>query len=213
MFTRVTISLLQGFGQNLIIFFITLIVALPLGLLITWGRMSKIRPLSLASGGLIWIIRGTPLMLQLFIVFYVPGLVFGMPFHSRMLAALIAFSINYAAYFAEIYRGAIENIPKGQWEAGHVLGLTKKQVFFNIILFQIFKRITAPIGNEIITLVKDTALARVIAVPEILMNASNFTAQGLVWPLFYTGAFFLAMAAAITWVFGRIERRIAYATG
>jgi polar amino acid transport system permease protein len=213
MLWEVTQNLLKGLGQNAIIFFVTLVLALPLGMVVTFGEMSKIYPVRWACRGLVWIIRGTPLMLQLFIVLYVPGLLFGTPFRSRMTAALIAFVINYAMYFAEIYRGALENIPKGQYEAGKVLGLPKRQIFFNIILFQVIKRITAPIGNEVITLVKDTSLARVIAVQEMLMQATRYTAYGLIWPLFYSLVFYLAATAVLTLVFGRLERRIAYASG
>jgi polar amino acid transport system permease protein len=213
MIWEVTQNLLKGLGQNAIIFFVTLILALPLGMVVTFGEMSKIYPVRWACRGVVWVIRGTPLMLQLFIVLYVPGLVFGTPFRSRMTAALIAFVINYAMYFAEIYRGALENIPKGQFEAGKVLGLSKRQVFFHVILFQILKRITAPIGNEVITLVKDTSLARVIAVHEIIMRAQTYAAYGFIWPLFYTLVFFLAATALLTLLFGLLERRIAHATG
>ena len=218
---EVTGELLRGFGQNAVIFFVTLILALPLGMIVAFGEMSKISPIRLLCKTLVWIIRGTPLMLQLFIVFYAPGLMFGIPFNvnffgfdSRMIATLIAFSVNYAMYFAEIYRGALENIPKGQFEAGKVLGLSKSQVFFNVILFQVVKRITAPIGNEVITLVKDTSLARVIAVPEILMAAESYTlSKGLIWPLFYSLVFYLAATAVLTLIFARLERRINHAIG
>ena len=213
MLWEVTENLITGLGQNAIIFFVTLVLTLPLGMVVTFGEMSNIYPIRWACRGLVWVIRGTPLMLQLFIVLYVPGLVFGTPFRSRMAAALIAFVINYAMYFAEIYRGALENIPKGQFEAGKVLGLSKRQVFFHIILFQVLKRITAPIGNEVITLVKDTSLARVIAVQEMLMQATRYTAYGLIWPLFYSLVFYLAATALLTLFFGRLERRIAYASG
>jgi polar amino acid transport system permease protein len=211
MFKLVTANLLSGFGQNAIIFFVTLLTALPLGLLMTFGSMSRLRPLRWLIKFIIWIIRGTPLMLQLFVVFYVPGILFGTPFKNRMLAALIAFSINYAAYFSEIYRGAIEGIPRGQYEAGKVLGLTKIQTFFHVILFQVIRRITAPIGNEVITLIKDTSIARVIAIAEMIKQAENFTSQGIIWPLFYTGAFFLAATAIITFVFDRLELRLSFA--
>jgi polar amino acid transport system permease protein len=211
MFVSVTAKLAEGFSQNLILFFATLVSALPLGLIITFGEMSKYKIISMPVKLFVWLIRGTPLMLQLFVVFYVPGLVFGTPFRSRMLAAFIAFSINYDVYFAEIYRGAIENIPKVQFEAGKVLGLKASQVFFHIILFQIVKRITDPIGNEVITLIKDTSIARVIAVHEMLMQAQEYTMQGLIWPLFYTGVFFLSATAIITFIFNRLERSMAYA--
>ncbi|MCL2099213.1 MAG: amino acid ABC transporter permease [Oscillospiraceae bacterium] len=210
---EVTQSLLRGLAQNGIIFGVTLVLALPLGMIVTFGAMSKFYPLRWLCKILIWVIRGTPLMLQLYIVLYVPGLAFGVPFRSRMTAALVAFVINYAMYFAEIYRGALENIPKGQYEAGKVLGLSKWQVFFHIILFQVIKRITAPIGNEVITLVKDTSLARVIAVQEMLMQAARYTAYGLIWPLFYSLVFYLAATALLTLLFGYLERRIAYAAG
>ena len=213
MLMEVTTNLLKGLGQNGILFVVTLVLSLPLGMIITFGAMSKIEPVKWLCKIIIWVIRGTPLMLQLFIVLYVPGLVFNVPFRSRMTAAMIAFVINYAMYFAEIYRGALENIPKGQFEAGKVLGLSKQQVFFNIILFQVIKRITAPIGNEVITLVKDTSLARVIAVPEMLMAATRYTQQGLIWPLFYSLVFYLTATALITLLFGYFERRVAYATG
>ena len=212
-FWEVTKSLITGLGQNTIIFFVTLIFALPLGMVVTFGLTSKITPIKLLCKFLVWIVRGSPLLLQLYIVFYVPGLIFGIPMRQRLLAALIAFIINYSMYFAEIYRGALENIPKGQFEAGKVLGLSKTQVFFHVILFQVVKRITAPISNEVITLVKDTSLARVIAVQEILMNATRYTAYGLIWPLFYSGVFFLGATAFLTFFFGRLERSVNHATG
>ncbi|MDR2606033.1 MAG: amino acid ABC transporter permease [Oscillospiraceae bacterium] len=211
MLQRVTVTLLEGFGQNCVIFFVTLLAALPLGLVMTFGSMSKFRPLRYFVKTFIWLIRGTPLMLQLFIVFYVPGLVFNAPFRNRMAAALIAFIINYAAYFSEIYRGAIEGIPKGQYEAGQVLGLSKMKTFFNVVLFQVVRRVTAPIGNEVITLIKDTAIARVIAIPEMIMSASEFTSNGLVWPLFYTGVFFLIATAILTFIFDKLELRLSFA--
>ena len=149
-------------------------------------------------------------MLQIFVVFYVPGLVFDMPMRNRMFAALIAFVINYACYFSEIYRGGIESISVGQYEAGQVLGLTKTETFFKVVLLQVIKRIVAPMSNEIITLVKDTSLARVIAVAEILMCAERFTGKGLIWPLFYTGVFFLAFNGVLTLLFGYIEKKLSY---
>ena len=175
-FQQITLDLLEGLGQNLQLFLLTLVFALPLGLIITFGSMSKFAPLKYLTKTIVWIIRGTPLMLQLFVVFYVPGLVFGIPMKNRMLAATIAFVINYACYFSEIYRGGIESIPNGQYEAGQVLGLTKTQTFFRVVLMQVVKRIIAPMGNEFLTLVKDTSLARVIAVSEIIMAAERFTA-------------------------------------
>lgn len=149
-------------------------------------------------------------MLQLFIVFYVPGLVFGIPMRNRMLAALIAFVINYACYFSEIFRGGIESIPKGQYEAGQVLGLTKSQVFTKIVLLQVVKRIVPPMSNEIITLVKDTSLARVIAVGEILLAAERFAGKGIIWPLFYTAVYFLLFCGLLTLLFGFIEKKLSY---
>ena len=149
-------------------------------------------------------------MLQLFVVFYVPGLVFGIPMRNRMLAALIAFVINYACYFSEIFRGGIESINKGQYEAGQVLGLTKSQIFFKIVLLQVVKRIVPPMSNEIITLVKDTSLARVIAVAEILMSAERFAGKGIIWPLFYTGAYFLVFSGLLTILFSYIEKKLSY---
>ena len=210
MLLEVTLNLFTGLGQNAIIFFVTLVLVLPLGMIVTFGEMSKVPPIRWLCRMLVYVVRGTPLMLQLFIVLYVPGLIFNAPFRSRMTAALIAFVINYSMYFAEIYRGALENIPKGQYEAGKVLGLSKRQVFFHIILFQLIKRITAPIGNEVITLIKDTSLARVIAVPEMLMQATRYVSHGLIWPLFYSLVFYLAATALATFAFGRLERRLDY---
>ena len=203
-------SLFDGFGYNLFIFFGTIIAAVPLGLIITFCTMSKFKPLSYLSRLFVWIIRGTPLMLQLFVILYGPGLLLGIPMKSRLTAAFIAFIVNYAAYFSEIYRGGIESISRGQYEAGQVLGLTKKQVFSKIVLFQVVKRIVPPMGNEIITLVKDTSLVRIIGLPEIKMSAERFSKQGLIWPLFSTGLFFLAMCGVLTLLFGRLEKKLDY---
>lgn len=211
--TSILSSLFSGFGLNLQIFAVTLLAALPLGLIIAFGSMSKFFPLRYLTKTFVWIIRGTPLMLQIFVVLYVPGLVFDMPVRSRMTAALIAFVINYAAYFSEIYRGGIESIPKGQHEAAQVLGLTKTQTFFKVVLFQVIKRITAPMSNEIITLVKDTSLSRIIGLAEIIMCAERFTKQGLIWPLFSTGLFFLVFNGILTVLFGQIEKRLNYYKG
>lgn len=213
MFQTVTYQLLEGFGQNCMLFLLTLVLSLPLGLVVCFGSMSKFRPLRWLTRTFVWVIRGTPLMLQLFVVFYVPGLVFNAPFRSRITAAIIAFVINYAAYFSEIYRGGIESIPEGQYEAGQVLGLTRGQVFFKVVLMQVVKRIIPPVGNEVITLVKDTSLARVIAVPEILMCSTEFTAKGFVWPLFYTGAFFLIFNGGLTILLSSIEKKFDYYKG
>lgn len=213
-FINVTQQLLKGFGENSLIFFVTLLLSLPLGFIVSMGSRSRFAPLKLVTKLFVWVIRGTPLMLQLFVVFYVPPLISGGSFNfSRINAALIAFVINYAAYFSEIFRGGIEAIPKGQYEAGQVLGLKKSQIFFKIVLLQVIKRITAPIGNEIITLVKDTSLASVIAIPEILMNAKDFSMQGLIWPLFYTALFFLAFCGVLTLLFSFFEKKLDYYKG
>ena len=213
-FINVTGQLLKGFGDNCFIFAITLLLALPLGLIVSMGSMSRFKPLKWLTKAFVWIIRGTPLMLQLFVVFYIPPLVSNGSFNfQRMHAALIAFVINYAAYCSEIYRGGIESIPKGQYEAGQVLGMKKSQIFFKVVLMQVVKRITAPIGNEIITLVKDTSLASVIAIPEILMNAKDFSMEGLIWPLFYSAVFFLAFCGILTLLFSFIEKKLDYYKG
>ena len=206
-------SLTEGFGINFLLFIITLVVAIPLGLLISFGSMTKFYPVRWLFRTFVWIIRGTPLMLQLFVVLYGPGLMFDMPMRSREMAAFIAFAVNYAAYFSEIFRGGIESIPKGQYEAGQVLAMTKTQVFFKVVLFQVVKRIVPPMGNEIITLVKDTSLARVIGVVEILMSAERFTKQGLIWPLFSTGIYFLIFNGVLTVLLGRIEKKLDYYKG
>lgn len=213
-FFNVSGQLLEGFGENCIIFIVTLLAAIPLGLIISMGSMSKFKPLKWLTKTFVWIIRGTPLMLQLFVVFYVPPLVSnGSVIFARMNAALIAFIINYAAYFSEIFRGGIESVPKGQYEAGQVLGMTKGQIFFKVVLLQVVKKITAPMGNEIITLVKDTSLSSVIAIPEILMRAKDFSMQGLIWPLFYSAVFFLAFCGILTLLFSFIEKKLDYYKG
>ncbi len=209
-FDQVTLDLLEGFLQNCQVFIFTLLAAIPLGLIISFGSMAKFKPIKYITKAIVWVIRGTPLMLQLFVVYYVPGLVFNTPFKSRMTAALIAFIINYACYFSEIFRGGIESIPKGQYEAGQVLGMTKTQVFFKVVLMQVVKHIIPPMSNEIITLVKDTSLARVIAIPEILMAAERFSGRGLIWPLFYTGVFFLVFNGVLTILFNKIEKKFDY---
>ncbi len=210
---NVTISLLEGFKVTFYIFAATLVMSLPLGLVVTFGSMSRIRPLRWLVRTLVWIIRGTPLMLQVIIVFYGPGLLWEGDALPRVTAVLIAFVINYAAYFSEIFRGGIESIPKGQYEAGQVLGMTKRQVFFKVVLFQVFKRVVPPLGNEIITLVKDTSIARVIAVQEIIMVAQNFTSKALIWPLFYSGLFYLVFCGVLTVLFGFIEKKLNYYRG
>jgi len=210
-FWAVTLRLLQGFKTTGLIFSLTLLFALPLGLLISFGSMSKIAPLRYLVKIFVWSIRGVPLMLQIFIVFYVPGFIFGAPISSRINAAIIAFSVNYACYFSEIYRGGIESISRSQYEAGQVLGLSKYQIFFRIVLLQVIKRIIPPMSNEVITLVKDTALARVIMVVEIIRVAETFAAtRAIIWPLFYTGAFYLLFVGILTLLFGYIEKKLEY---
>ena len=207
---EIILNLCGGFYQNCIMFVMTLIFAIPLGLIITFGSMSSFKPLKWLTKTFIWIIRGTPLMLQLFVVLYAPGILFDCPIRSRLTAALIAFVINYAAYFSEIYRGGIEGIPKGQYEAGQVLGMTKPQVFFKVVLFQVIKRITPPMGNEIITLIKDTSLVRVIGIAEIIMCSDRFSKFGLIWPLFSTALYFLAFNGVLTLLFGFFEKKMDY---
>ncbi|MCI5504128.1 MAG: amino acid ABC transporter permease [Anaerobutyricum sp.] len=203
-------SLTSGFIMNVELFAVTLLLALPLGLVLTFCSMSKFKPLRWTMKVFIWIIRGTPLMLQLFVVLYVPGLLFEMPMSSRFTAAVIAFVINYSAYFSEIYRGGIESISVGQYEAGKVLGMTRSQVFFKVILLQVIKRIVPPMSNEVITLTKDTSLARVIGLAEIIMSAERFTKQGLIWPLFSTGLYFLVFNGLLSLLFGWIEKKMDY---
>ena len=203
-------SLTSGFIMNVELFAVTLLLALPLGLVLTFCSMSKFKPLRWTMKVFIWIIRGTPLMLQLFVVLYVPGLLFEMPMSSRFTAAVIAFVINYSAYFSEIYRGGIESISVGQYEAGKVLGMTRSQVFFKVILLQVIKRIVPPMSNEVITLTKDTSLARVIGLAEIIMSAERFTKQGLIWPLFSTGLYFLVFTGLLSLLFGWIEKKMDY---
>ncbi len=213
-FLGVNAQLLGGFKYTLLIFFITLVAAIPLGLPIALGSMSRFKPLRWFSRAFVWVIRGTPLMLQIMVVFYVPGLVFGTPFRSRIIAVIIAFIINYAAYFSEIYRGGIESIPVGQYEAGQVLGLTKTQTFFKVVLFQVVKRIMAPMSNEVITLVKDTSLANVIAVGELIMSAQNIVkVYAIIWPLFYTAIFYLIFCGVLTLLFNALEKKLNYYRG
>ncbi len=209
-FWDVTLSLLDGLIVTCQIFALTLVLALPLGLIIAFGSMSKFKPLAYLVKIFVWIIRGVPLMLQVIIFFYVPGFLFGKPVLSRFASVIAAFVINYACYFSEIYRGGIESIPRGQYEAGQVLGLTKSQIFFKVVLMQVVKRILPPMSNEVITLVKDTALARVIMIVEIIQVAQNFAAYGLMWPLFYTGVFYLIFNGLLTILFSKIEDRFNY---
>ncbi len=214
MFSTVTLSLFEGFLGTLKLFSLTLLFSLPLGLIISFGSMSKSPVVRLPIRFIIWVVRGTPLMLQLLIIFYGPGIFLGMNVWGsgdggRFTAALVAFVINYACYFSEIFRGGIQSISKGQYEAAAVLGLTKTQTFFKIILLQVVKRIVPPISNEVITLVKDTSLARVIAFYEIIWEGERFIkSAGIIWPLFYTGAFYLIFSGLLTLLFGYIEKKL-----
>ena len=211
-FSEVTIQLVQGFGTTALLFVLTLVLSLPLGLVVAFMSMSKFTPLKVFTRVFVWIIRGTPLMLQLFVVFYVPGLLFRVTiFSDRFLAALIAFVINYACYFSVIFKGGIESVPRGQYEAGQVLGMSKKDVFFKVVLLQVVKHVLPPVSNEVTTLVKDTSLARVLMVVDILQVAENIlTAKALVWPLFYTGAFYLIFIGIITVIFNLAEKKLSY---
>lgn len=228
MFLNVFSSLCDGFVVTIELFLLTLLFSLPLGLIICFGSMSKIKLLKAIVKIFVWVIRGTPLMLQIIIFFYGPGLLANAAAKSasdfflvewvstwtvmdRFVSVVIMFSINYACYFSEIYRGGIESIPKGQYEAGQVLGLTKTQVFFKIILMQLTKRIVPPVSNEIITLVKDTSLARVISVYEIIWAGQAFIkSEGIIWPLLATGVFYLAFNGILTLLFGKIEKKLSY---
>ena len=213
MFLPVTLQLLAGFLETLKVFVLTLVFSIPLGLLVCFGSMSKFSPLRILTRGFVWVIRGTPLMLQLIIIFYGPGLMFDLPSLPRMTATVLAFSINYACYFSEIYRGGIESIPRGQYEAGQVLGMTKGQIFFRVVLLQVIKRILPSMSNEIITLVKDTALARTIGIYEIIWAGESFIKKGLIWPLFYTGVFYLIFSGGLTVLFNRLEKKLDYFRG
>ena len=213
MFMPVTLELLGGFWETLKVFVLTLLFSLPLGLVVSFGSMSKFSPLRALVRCFVWIIRGTPLMLQLIIIFYGPGLMFGLPAMPRFTATILAFTINYACYFSEIYRGGIESIPTGQYEAGQVLGMTKSQIFFKVVLLQVIKRILAPISNEVITLVKDTSLARIIGIYEIIWAGESFIKKGLIWPLFYTGVFYLVFSGLLTIFFGKLEKKLDYFRG
>ncbi len=208
--SEVITSLNGGILVNLKLFFVTLIFALPLGIIIMFGSRTRFLPLRWITRVFVWIIRGTPLMLQLFVVLYAPGLLFDKPMSNRFLAAEVAFIINYATYFSEIYRGGLESVPKGQYEAAEVLGMTKPQVFFRVILMQVVKRITPAMGNELITLTKDTSLSRVIGLTEIIMCAERFTKKGLIWPLFSTGIYFLIMNGVLTVLLMRLEKKLDY---
>ena len=223
-------QLLAGFWESLRVFTLTLVFSIPLGLVICFGTMSKWMPfrrlansrlsflgkwmpIRMLTRGFVWIIRGSPLMLQLLIIFYGPGLLFGLPAMPRFTATIVAFAVNYACYFSEIYRGGIEAIPQGQYEAGQVLGLTKSQIFFKIVLLQVIKRITAPMGNEVITLVKDTSLARVIGIYELIWAGESFIKKGLLWPLFFTAVFYLVFSGLLTVLFNKLEKKLDYFRG
>ena len=213
MFVPVTLELLGGFWETLKVFLMTLLFSLHLGLLVCFCSMSKFTPLKALSRCFVWVIRGTPLMLQLIIIFYGPGLLFDLPALPRFTATIVAFAINYACYFSEIYRGGIESISRGQYEAGQVLGMTKGQIFFRVVLPQVVKRVMAPMSNEIITLVKDTSLARIIGIYEIIWAGESFIKKGLLWPMFYTGAFYLLFNGILTLLFGYIEKKLNYYKG
>ncbi len=227
-FLVVTKSLLEGFSVTCLLFLLTLVLAIPLGLLIAFGTMSKVKVIKGIFKVFVWIVRGIPLMLQLFIVYYLPGLLsatgvnafglldnffyfeMGLENGGAFLATLIAFVINYACYFSEIYRGGIESIPVGQYEAGKVLGMTKGQIFKKVILMQVIKRIVPPMSNEIITLVKDTALSRVIGIIEIIKVADLYASRAIIWPLFYAGAFYLIFVGILTVLLGKLEKKLSY---
>lgn len=210
-FITVTEALMKGFGETMNIFLLTLVFSIPLGLLVCFGTMTRFSPVRYVMKCIVWVIRGTPLMLQLIVVFYGPGLLFGLPAMGRFTAVLLAFSVNYACYFSEIYRGGIESIPTGQSEAGQALGFSRSQIFIHILLPQVIKRIVPSMGNEIITLVKDTSLARVIAVYEVMwMGQSFIKSDGLIWPMFYTGAFYLLFSGLLTLAFQRAEEKMNY---
>ena len=205
----------EGFWLNCELFALTLLIAIPVGLVISFGSMSRLLPLKGVVKGFVWVIRGTPLMLQIIVIYLGPGLLgWQNPWPSggsgRLTAAVVAFAINYACYFSEIYRGGIESLPKGQIEAGQVLGMTRSQIFFKITLMQLIKRILPPMGNEVITLVKDTSLANIIACKEIIMMAKEYTSKGLIWPLFSTAVFFLVFVGALTLLFGWLEKKLSY---
>ena len=216
MIQEVLLRLCDGFIKTIELFLLTLAGAIPLGLVVAFGSMSRFKPLKIIVRFIVWIVRGTPLMLQLIVIYYGPGLLFhqniwGMGTSGRFTAVMVAFIINYSCYFSEIYRGGIESISKGQYEAGQVLGLTKRQVFFKIVLLQVIKRIVPPMGNEIITLVKDTSLARVIAVYELIWAGQTFIkSDGIIWPLFMTGVFYLVFSGLLTILLAKFEKKLSY---
>ena len=219
-FELINSMLLKGFGTTCLLFLLTLVLSIPLGLIIMFGLKCPLKPVKWFCNLFVWVIRGTPLMLQLFVVFYVPSLLFGIRlfsftsetiFDGRFLAAVITFVINYACYFSVIFKGGVDNVSRGQYEAGKVLGLTKSQIFFKIVLLQVIKSILSPISNEVITLVKDTSLARVISVAEIFfINETEILSKAIVWPLFYIGVFFLVFVGLLTLLFGYLEKKLSY---
>lgn len=209
-FVEISLDLLKGFAITLELFFVTLIFAIPLGIILMFAQRCKIKFIKVVIQTFIWIIRGTPLMLQILAVYYGPAILFEAEMLPRLVAVLVAFIVNYACYFSEIFRGGFDSISKGQYEAGLVLGMTRSQIFFKIILLQVIKNVIPPISNEIITLVKDTSLARVIVVSEILKVASNYTAKGLIWPLFYTAVYYLAFIGILTILFKCLEKKLDY---
>lgn len=219
-FELINSMLIRGFGTTCLLFLLTLVLSLPLGLLIMFGLKCPVKAIRWFFNVFVWIIRGTPLMLQLFVVFYVPSLLFGIKmfsfttgtvFSGRFIAALITFVINYACYFSVIFKGGVDNISRGQYEAGKVLGLTKGQIFRKIVLLQVIKTIISPISNEVITLVKDTSLARVISVAEIFfVNETEILSKAIVWPLFYIGVFFLIFVGLLTLLFNYLEKKLSY---
>ena len=221
-FLRITLELLNGFSSSFILFFFTLIFAIPFGLVFTFGTMSKIPPVKYLSKGIVWVLRGTPLMLQIFVIFYVPGLLFNFRWpemhtgwawfdttiSTRLIAALVAFIINYAAYFSEIYRGGIQSIPQGQYESGQMLGMTKRQIFTRVVLLQVIKTIVPSMSNEIVTLIKDTSLANVIGVVELMHNAQLELLKGLIWPVFYAGLFYLIFNGVVLFLLNKLEKKL-----
>ena len=220
LFWTVVQALNQGFVQKLKLFAVTLVCAAPLGLVVSFGSMSRFAPLRWLTRTVVWVIRGTPLILQLYIIFYVPGMVMDRsPWpggeSGRFVASAVAFIINYACYFSEIYRGGIQGVPRGQQEAGLVLGMTKRQIFFKVTLLQMIKRIVPPMSNEIITLVKDTSIARIVSLQEVIWAGYAFMKSshgysGLIWPLFFTGVYFLVFNGLLTILFNRIEKKLDY---
>ncbi len=219
-FPIVFAALNTGFLQTLKLFAVTLLGALPLGLIISFGSMSRFKPLAYLTRTVVWIFRGSPLMLQLLIIYFGPGLLFDNPIwgggeEGRFLASAVAFILNYACYFSEIYRGGIQGVPRGQMEAGQVLGLSGRQIFFKVTLLQMIKRIVPPMSNEIITLVKDTSLARIISLQEIIWAGYAFVKSshgisGQIWPLFFTGIYYLIFSGVLTLLFGYIEKKLDY---